>query len=105
MSGKFAFPTGPLVYTIALPLFLTLFSMSKKVIAALSMSLMLAACSTTADVTVDETDDAMMEDSSSEAMVDDSSSSSVEAMEGTGAMMEDDTTIDAGAESSVSIAE
>lgn len=80
--------------------------MSKKVIAALSLSLLLAACNTTADVTVDETtDDAMMEDTSSEAMVEDSSSSSVEAMEGTGAMMEDDTMIDAGAESSVSIAE
>ncbi len=53
--------------------------MSKKILAALSMSLFLAACNSTADVTVD--DEAMTDDSSSsvEAMVEDTSSS-VEAM-------------------------
>lgn len=60
------------------------------------MSLMLAACSTTADVTVDETDDTMMEDtSSSEAMVDETSTG---AATDTGAMIDTDADVDVDAE-------
>ena len=59
--------------------------MSKKLIAALGLTLALAACNTTADVTTDDetvpSDDAMIDDQG-DAMVDESSSSSVEAASG-----------------------
>ena len=59
--------------------------MSKKLIAAFALTLALAACNTTADVTTDDetvpSDDVMVDDQD-DVMVDDSSSSSVEAVSG-----------------------
>lgn len=69
------------------------FLMSKKLIAALSLSLVLAACNTTADVTVDGDMDSSA--SSSEALVEDSSASSVEADASSSADVEVDAEVEA----------
>lgn len=85
--------------------------MSKKLIAALSLSLVLAACNTTADVTVDDeamdssasSVDAMMESSSSDESASsdasdssDSSDSSASSVEGAAASVEADTSVETG---------
>lgn len=89
------------------PCFLSSLSMSKKLIAALSLSLVLAACNTTADITTDDLNgssassvDAMESSASSDESASsdssDSSDSSSSSAEGASASVEADTSVETG---------
>lgn len=84
---------------LRIPSFLSFISMSKKIFAALSMSLFLAACNSTADVTTD--DESMMDDDS--MMMDDSSASSVDAMMDESSSSSDDSMVDGAMDAEVEV--